>query len=323
MNIDEMTLARGRLAIEEASRSFLFFANVNLIDFGVPERGEQVAENELSIRFHVQRKLSGFALENAIESGQTSYIPKYINNFSTDVIEGSYRPHRWSWWSGWQKPKLNQRSTRSSPMRGGISISDANHQSYGTLGGLVFDRLNNDPMILSNWHVLAADWGALPGLRIYQPGRLDGGGYADTVATLTRDAMSVNLDAAVATLNGDRSLINDQYGLGSVQGVSQAHIGMEVVKSGRRTNITFGQVTGVGGIASMNYGALNRVIREVVTIDQRSNFEEVSAPGDSGSWWLDSTTREAIGLHFAGSNLPERALAMDMSSVLHALDVIL
>jgi endonuclease G len=178
-------------------------------------------------------------------------------------------------------------------------------------------------MILSNWHVLVADWGAAPGLPIYQPGRLDGGRHADTVATLTRDAMSVNLDAAVATINGDRPLINDQLGLGPVRGLSQAYIGMEVVKSGLRTEITFGRVTAVGGIASINYGSLNRVIREVVTIDPRSNFEEVSAPGDSGSWWLDPTTSEAIGLHFAGSDSPERALAIDMSSVLFALDVIL
>jgi hypothetical protein len=70
-----------------------------------------------------------------------------------------------------------------------------------------------------SWHVLVADWNARAGQQIYQPGRLDGGTGADAVATLTRDAMPVNLDAAVAALNRSRRLINDQYDLGSVRGV--------------------------------------------------------------------------------------------------------
>jgi endonuclease G len=62
------------------------------------------------------------------------------------------------------------------------------------------------------------------------------------------------------------------------------------------------------------------VIREVLTIDPRGEGE-VSRSGDSGSWWLESSTKSAIGLHFAGGNQPERALALDMQAVLNALDV--
>jgi endonuclease G len=51
------------------------------------------------------------------------------------------------------------------------------------------------------------------------------------------------------------------------------------------------------------------------------NGGEVSRPGDSGSWWLNTVTKEAIGLHFAGSDMPERALALNMPSVLDALNV--
>jgi hypothetical protein len=39
------------------------------------------------------------------------------------------------------------------------------------------------------------------------------------------------------------------------------------------------------------------------------------------SAWLDAETRQAVGLHFAGANLPETALAMDMQAVLEALNV--
>jgi endonuclease G len=150
---------------------------------------------------------------------------------------------------------------------------------------------------------------------------LDGGTSLDTVATLTRDAMSVNLDAAAASLNDSRRLVNDQLDLEPVAGVSPAELGMQVVKSGRTSGVTYGRVTAVEGIARMRYGFLERIIRHIVTIEPRLDFETVSAPGDSGSWWLDQVTGRAIGLHFAGSNFPERGLALDMPAVLDALNV--
>jgi endonuclease G len=74
-------------------------------------------------------------------------------------------------------------------------------------------------------------------------------------------------------------------------------------------------------VANIRYDGLNRVIRQVITIEPLNGFAEVSRPGDSGAWWMDTATRQVIGLHFAGSNFPERALAMDMQPVLNALNV--
>jgi endonuclease G len=70
----------------------------------------------------------------------------------------------------------------------------------------------------------------------------------------------------------------------------------------------------------MCYGYLERIIRDVMVIEPL-NGGEVSMLGDSGSWWLCEETREAIGLRFAGSDVPERALALNMRSVLNALSV--
>lgn len=319
MNVEGMMLARARLALREAVRAYLFDPNVGLIDFGHPEHSGQIAENELAIRFHVRRKLSGPALEAAVGAGQTRPIPPFIAGFPTDVPEGTYRLQQWFGWG--QSPVGNSRMVRANPLRGGLSISDEYHYAAGTLGGLVVDRLTGAEMILSNWHVLVVDWGVRAGQCIYQPGRLDGGTSLDTVATLTRDAMAVNLDAAVATLNGSRQWVNDQLELEPVAGVGQAELGMQVVKSGRTSGVTYGRVTAVEGIARMSYGFLERIIRHIVTIEPRSSFEEVSAAGDSGAWWLDQATGQVIGLHFAGSNYPERGLALDMPAVLDALNV--
>jgi endonuclease G len=206
-------------------------------------------------------------------------------------------------------------------MQGGISVSNAYTNGYGTLGGLVFDRKSGDPMILSNWHVLASKWHARPGWPIYQPGRGDGGSQEDTVAQLCRHAMSSDLDAAVAKLTGCRDLVNDQFNLGPVRGVSWAEFGMEVIKSGRRTGVTYGRVTGVEGTARLPYKGVRRTIRNVMTIEPRVAYGQVSAKGDSGSLWLQEETMHAVGLHFAGGNRPEHALAIYVQPVLDALDV--
>ena len=321
MNFDAMTLARARLALRGAIRTFLFDPNVNLIGMGYPEHAGQIAENELAIRVHVKQKLAGPALEAATEAGRTAFIPPEIGGFPTDVLQGTYQLHPWRSWRPWQpSTEVDVRAARSNPMQGGISISDEFHVACGTLGGKVHDRITGAEMILSNWHVLAADWHARRGQLIYQPGRLDGGTAMNAVARLTRDAMAVNLDAAVATLTGSRPLTGEQLGVGTVTGAGSGQLGLQVVKSGRKSRITYGRIVEIDSTARIRYGYLERIIRNVMSIEPL-NGGEISMPGDSGSWWLNAETSEAIGLHFAGTNLPERALALDMPLVLDALGV--
>lgn len=323
MRIDPETMRQGRGALDEGVRSHLFDGNVTLVDLGRPFRDGDLRQDELAIRFHVREKLAGLGLEAAVERGVTREIQQTIGGFPTDVLKGVYRPSSlfgWPWWTGtWGRP-VDPRAARSDPIRGGISISDAYTNGYGTLGGKVIDRTTGEEMVLSNWHVLVARWTARRGQAIFQPGRLDGGMGSDTVAWLTRDAMSVGLDAAVATVVGNRGFINDQLGLGPVTGFGDAELDTQVVKSGRRTGITRGRVTGIAGTAKLSYDAVERVIRNVIAIDPLHGFTQVSAPGDSGAMWLDDR-RRAVGLHFAGGDFPERALAIDLPSVLDALNV--
>jgi endonuclease G len=316
MHLDDTSMARVRLAISEAVRNHLVAEpNVTAVDFGLPMHGGELAEDELAIRVHVREKLS---LETLEAVGITPVEPT-IGGFKTDVLEGVYRPQLWSSGAA-TRAATNPRRVRSNPLRGGISISEERRYSAGTLGAKVLDRSTGNEMILSNWHVLVGDWTGRPGQRIYQPGRFDGGTAADTVATLTRDAMSKSLDAAVATLTGARALVNDQLELGPVGGVGQARIGMKVTKSGRTTDVTHGRVTGISGVAQIAYSGVRRLIKQVITIEPLPGGE-VSQPGDSGSLWIASDAVQGIGLHFAGGDAPERALAIDLQHVLAALDV--
>jgi endonuclease G len=322
MNKDGKSWARVRLAMREAVRGWIYDPNVELIDLGWRERGGTLVEDEQCVRVHVVEKIApGPALEAAIGEGVTrAPIPDTIAGVPVDKPQsGKLKLHQGWQGGGWQRHSP-QRARRIDPMQGGISISNAYLYGYGTLGGLVVDRETGERMILSNFHVLAGAWHARPGWPIYQPGRLDGGGQEDTVATFSRHAMSSNLDAAVAELTSSRQLVNRQLGLKPMRGVGWAQVGMEVIKSGRTTDVTRGRVTGIEGTARMPYSGVYRLIRNVMTIEPRGG-PQVSAGGDSGSFWLQEETMHAVGLHFAGGDQPEHALAIDMQPVLDALNV--
>ncbi len=325
MNNNSNSWGRIRSVMQEAARDWMYDPNVMFVDYGWRERGGKLVQDENCIRVHVIEKIApGPNLEAAAQSGKTrGQIPKTISGIPVDIQRRSYGLHP-GWWSNfWWLPKpANSRFSRNSPMRGGISVSNANLRGSGTLGGLVLDRRSGDKMILSNWHVLVGRWYARIGEPIFQPGRGDGGSHLDTVAKLTRHAMDNNLDAAVAELTDDRELINDLLDLGPVNGVAWAQLGMKVTKSGRTTEVTEGFVTGVEGTIKLSYGGVKRLVRNVMTITPRGG-PNISKGGDSGSFWLDVKTMNAVGLHFAGSDYPDHALAIDMHPILDALKVTL
>jgi endonuclease G len=316
MQIDPMELARIRLAQQKAVGRNLFdpVRKVNLVDIALNE-GEDQVRYPLAIRYHVNRFIDEPMLESL---GRVPLQKERIDGYPTKVIEGTYHPQQWFWDGNSWKPRSSPKANRANPLQGGISIS-TQYSGSGTLGGVVRDRSTGRPMLLSNWHVIVTYWGAPRGQSIVQPSRDDGGTSADVIATLDRDAMSSNLDAAVAYLNNSRRPSNSQLNIGTVSRPGVAILGLHVEKTGRSSGRTFGRITGIGGVQRLRYGWVERIIRSVITIEPRGG--EVSRPGDSGSWWISSATREAVGLHFAGGNSPERALAIDMRTVLDALDV--
>jgi endonuclease G len=180
-------------------------------------------------------------------------------------------------------------------------------------------------MILSNWHVLGKDAGR--GQSIVNPGRLERVASTAVVATYERHAMSSYLDAAVAWVDEGVMWRNYQGGYRDLLGVAQPWLGQEVVKSGRTSHLTRGIVTGIGGIMTMSYRSrssrrpLTYTIRTVVAIEPRWPGGLLSTGGDSGSFYVIEQTGEAIALHFAGTDSPERGLAVRMTAVQDALGV--
>jgi endonuclease G len=318
---NSLQLAQARGARNQAAALHLYNPNVTLIDVGwrICEQ-ERAVEPTLTVRVHLRYKPRGAAFESfaatsplAIHKGQLEDAIE----FPVDIVQATYRRQ-----PGGARPSLAERASLCNPLRGGVSISNAwAFGEYGTCGGMVRDRATGRAMLLSCWHVLAGVANPPAGLPIYQPGLGDGGWSQNTIARFRRHGMLRGVDAAVAELTDARPMLNEQVGLGAVRGVAAPRIDMHVVKCGRSSGITEGIISGLSGEYPTTYGGFSAKIQHVVHIRPLRFGDEVSRGGDSGSWWLDKATNQVVGLHFAGDDEPEYALAIAMPQVLEALQV--
>ena len=87
-----------------------------------------------------------------------------------------------------------------------------------------------------------------------------------------------------------------------------------VMKSGLMTGVTEGRISAING---------NRV-----TISPKRGFPDkynLSGAGDSGSLWIEQTTRRAVALHIQGNRPggPEEAMGVPIHLVLNTLWLVL
>ncbi len=311
--------------LEQVMADHLFDPNISHIDLGfrIRDTKNYKIENELAIRVHVKEKLRGKEFERFSLKYPSRVIDSERIGCAVDIPQVNYRLHYGTGFSYWFFRNRFNESGRSGffdPMKGGISIANEELSGFGTLGGKVRHLVTGDEFILSNWHVLAGSW-YVKYRSVLQPARGDGGFYSQVVAEYSNDAMADNIDAAIAKINGNRKLINEQLGIGKVTGVTSPKLGMVVVKSGRTSKVTKGIITGIHGQRIVRYDRYDRIVKHIIHIAPLESGGTVSSPGDSGSWWLEESTKKAVALHFAGSNLPEFGLAISMPQVLKALNV--
>jgi endonuclease G, mitochondrial len=313
----------------------------NVTSVGVGDRirdGEKT--DELTIQFTVRKKLSSEVL--AMQS--VAPLPKFIvaddgTEVPVDVVERSYRPSyqilqdpAFPGLASAQALTNNQmRRTRLATIVPGISVGHSEAET-GTFGAVVYDALNGTPYILSNWHVLQGVSGKL-GDVVTQPGlHDDGNGSANVVGQVVRSHIGLAGDCAVATISG-RGLDPRILELNVVpKRIGLAKKGDKVVKSGRTSGVTFGIVSRVGVVFSMDYGDGEVQVGgfEIAPNPAKLPAEgEVSDIGDSGSVWLVDTNGPdkdvVLGLLFAGETDPnpaeEHAIACNIHSVMQKLQI--
>jgi hypothetical protein len=235
------------------------------------------------------------------EVGKSDLVPAEIDGVPTDVVEVG-------------KIEALVFNAKTRPALPGFSIG---HHAItaGTFGCVVRDIRRSDPqpgagdyLILSNNHVLADINAGKPGDLILQPGPFDGGLFpSDAVAILDRfepivlskfvGPFGYNLvDAAVAKPSHSRNITASIIGVIMPQGVNQARVGTFVIKVGRTTQVTGGNVIAVNATVAVGYGSAG-----IGLFQHQILTTAMAAPGDSGSLLMDRSLN-AVGLLFAGSS---------------------
>lgn len=260
---------------------------------------------EIAIQFTVEEK----AMPEMLESLETTLIPPSIRIngvvVPTDVVQRKFGTD----YAVVAENTVNRRKVRLDPIEPGVSVANVN-VSAGTIGCIVYDKIDGTPYILSNWHVLHGNKGKI-GDDIVQPGPADDNRTnLNLVGKLVRSHLGAAGDCAVATIVG-RGFSKKLLDLGvEVEELGEPELGDKVIKSGRTTNVTHGQVTRIHTIVKINYGG-------TVGVQTIGGFEigpdennlapnkQISMGGDSGSIWLFKATngkpaKILAGLHFAG-----------------------
>lgn len=316
----EMTQIIDKKAHQALARALVLYLtdpNVALIDLGYRiEANNRRLEPELAVRFHVYEKYTGADFAAFSDRFPNRVIRSEKIDFPIVVMPTLYQIQ--SYCQSGQMPLLP--GLVYPVLCGGMAITGANRVGFSTLGGLVQDRQSGAELFMSCWHGLFPDrqseWPT-----VYQPGGSGIAGECFAVGTCLRHALNQHLDVAVARFERIRPTVNDQIGIGAVTGSGEPMPGMPVIKSGAHTGVTHGMVTGVMGSSWRFCRGQRRLFTNLVHIMALESDTPLCAAGDSGAWWLEAASRQAVAVHFAGSRNPHYALAFAMRSVLTALDV--
>lgn len=301
---------------EAAVEALMKMEGVTGVDVGYKYKDGKRTD-EITIRVHVAKKKKGMAAKDM--------IPAEINGVKTDVIEMNAELFTVS------KQVVDADSqidaTKYTTLLGGVSIGPerviGGYVFTGTLGAIVKDNVTNNPMLLSNFHVMCVDSGWHAGDQMDQPSRVDGGvAVTDRVGVLHRAVLSSRVDGAISTLSG-RPYKCEIQGIGKVKGTAGAVLGSAVRKRGRTTEFTEGFVDAISVTVNIDYGPTIGVKTLSNQIGIRPNtptYAHFSKKGDSGSVVVDANNK-VIGLLFAGNSSTGYTFINPISDVLSELNV--
>lgn len=122
-------------------------------------------------------------------------------------------------------------------------------------------------------------------------------GSSHRVKTVTQQEVVNVIDAALARPVNDADVLDEILDVGTVNGVAEAVLGMEVRKSGRTTGYTEDQINLIDATVNVSYG-----VGRTARFEGQLVAGAMSQGGDSGSLVVDKNSNQAVGLLFAGSN---------------------
>lgn len=336
-------LALRSRSVERAVAAAASGRNVHAVGIGHKIVEGQVTDT-LCVRIYVTQKLAPSLLGNSV-------LPPEIDGVPTDVIESApafllpdVAAAEEIAVPGIEgiaavpaalQPCSAARKRRQRPVRGGISTAHFT-VTAGTLSCFCRStRGEDDPeqvFVLSNNHVYADVNNANPGDPLFQPGPMDGGTAADTIAQLSRfvpiqlgGVLPNRVDCAIGALAQDVNFDPAICSIGRITGRAEAFEGMRVRKHGRTTGLTEGSVTDIAYDALVGMDHLDPSI--VALFDDQIRVERVAPHavfglgGDSGSLVVTSEGVNAVGLYFAGPESGHYGIASPIDAVRAELEI--
>ncbi len=299
-----------KAAFREA-RKYLRRPYVTGVTVGEPIRAGKLHERSVAICIHVEEKRARRHLP------AEQIFPRQILGVPVDVVERIHRPHDMP-----DSEVLLRQIIPSRPLQPGVAISTQDG-NFGTLGMIVFDRVDGAPCVLSAAHVFRAGTSST----VVQPGANAHGG---PIGRVVRWLLDSDGDAAIARLDEELGANAEPLGLGiTPRRLRRVSLNQRLRKSSARTGITEGVVTSVGEI-SVLYGDGSTVTMhgfEIRPVDP-TNLDEISDEGDSGAIWQETETGDAMGLtvggdRFGAADPNEFVLACHLDLVFNRLQVTL
>jgi hypothetical protein len=307
---------------------------------------------QMCIRVYVDRKRS------RAEVPADELVPAEIDGIPTDVnvVVGQFR--------------FQDDNSRQRPIRGGIQISNriidfndtmtGTQIARGTLGFIATDKTDRAPVLVSNWHVLYANF-AIHGDKVYQPAPLTLAPIAfadvpmkpkddvDKIGVLRRYEISEKCDGAIAAIDVSSCChccgihyANDIPGLQAPDSVTHVMtppretivdkataVGtMKVYKRGQKTLRSEGTVVDphYPNFSITEHGSAHQFTGQIAIENSAGNTTPFSDKGDSGSAII-SGDNKIVGLLFASAedhtNTPTtyRTIANHIDDVLSLLNI--
>jgi hypothetical protein len=266
----------------------------------------------LCVRFYVAKKLPLAEIRSAAR------LPKRVDGLPTDVIESPLMVFHAAM-AAVSTCSADRRSLIR-PIIGGISAAhvNVNESTLGCFCSSLRPEEQGRQYILGCNHSFANLNAGAQGDPILQPSSGDGGTPPDNVATLARfvplklGGTEPNMvDAAIALLP-DPVPQDMICTVGKVKGTKKAKLHMRVCKHGRTTAYTKGEVVDISlnpFIATLDGGQSALFVNQY-RIEPTSGYNSADdpalngafvGPGDSGSVIVDTRSKRAVALHFAGA----------------------
>lgn len=230
-------------------------------------------------------------------------LPEQIDGIDVDVFE-------------WGNVTMTSDTARYRPLVGGVQITNGTGGN-GTLACLARRNVENDVVMLSNFHVMfSGKSDTATGIEIAQPGfscccccR------AGKIGEVVGGSLGGTIDACIATISDDIVPLQEVAELGGIRGTDAAVVDDVVRKRGRTSGVTTGVVSMVGIDARNDDG---EILNDQIIIDPDEPGNEFQVEGDSGAALLDEDNN-VIGLLWGRAG--NAGVACQIANVESALNI--